>query len=663
MIAMPPKPNNNPSVICAESISLLYLLHSVPTLPSRNAIAEVPHREQGYILSFIEESRLVAALAFLANTKEDVNHIPALCIQHSTNPPTLNVLLAVNRSSWNSGSQACQSLREGFQRIFALSAQSRRGEFKKISHTSLMHQSDDVGEQQILTEIISLCSKRILQRLRLVSGRWSNLKQPIHEALRVAITCLQQAGESVLRQHFTLSIVFVEKAKAVIRSCDAWKRHQTLPRLEELVQSIHNLKCIGNIEAMLNSLPNQAMCPSAQRSLYNIIRKVARYQELSRYLYRISKKYEAVRSMALTIVQLPQSAYSRPTVENHSFTVSSTFSRLNMTKQKQKHENIYRFMKVTEQEANKQFAAQTRKTISEAKIHAEVQLIYHIALNPSKLPPRVIASSKDACYLCNAFIQMQGKVHISRTHGRLYPSWRLPSVPKLANLEQRFNAVLKTQIRASIAILNQRGCRTVYPDPNESTLSSLPRSVSTLRSAIVSRLEVEEEVAAVQRVPPALMPEAEDVDTSSEEDMISVASTVKDEATVASNDSSDQSRVVTECSYSESSSSHVEVHNEAMAPDYPVVIDQAKTVHTLGPLELHIDASSREDDLTLSNDKRAISYSIRRLTVGEMERFDVHDASRVVDLDALQDETIHKVDDQGRLFVGARGVVIEISYR
>jgi hypothetical protein len=126
---MPPKDSNTPGVVCAENISLLYLLHTVPTLPSRNVVAEVPHREQVYVLSFVQESRLVAALAFLANVKEDVNHIPALCIQQSAKLPSFSVLMTVNRSKWNDGSQACQSLKEGFERIFALLAQSQQGVF------------------------------------------------------------------------------------------------------------------------------------------------------------------------------------------------------------------------------------------------------------------------------------------------------------------------------------------------------------------------------------------------------------------------------------------------------------------------------------------------------------------------------------------------------
>lgn len=73
--------NHGSAIVCAENISFLYLLHSVPTLPVRNALETPKTCAQGYVLSLAEKCRLVESLAFLANDSDDVNHIPALCIQ------------------------------------------------------------------------------------------------------------------------------------------------------------------------------------------------------------------------------------------------------------------------------------------------------------------------------------------------------------------------------------------------------------------------------------------------------------------------------------------------------------------------------------------------------------------------------------------------------
>jgi len=125
---MAPKINTNPSIVCAEDISLLSLLHSVPTPPSRNPLEVRPHHKQGYTLSLNEERQLVEALAFLANDQEDTNHIPALCVQEKPKLSSLNILLAVNRTGWQDGDQNLRRLIQGFNKIFALLADSEQGE-------------------------------------------------------------------------------------------------------------------------------------------------------------------------------------------------------------------------------------------------------------------------------------------------------------------------------------------------------------------------------------------------------------------------------------------------------------------------------------------------------------------------------------------------------
>jgi hypothetical protein len=77
---------------------------------------------------------------------------------------------------------------------------------------------------------------------------------------------------------------------------------------------------------------------------------------------------------------------------------------------------------------------------------------------------------------------MYGKIHTPRCHGRLYPGWRLPFSPRLKEIEQRFNRELANHIRNSLTTLLSRRKKTVYPDPPESTLLTLPVSASTLRS-------------------------------------------------------------------------------------------------------------------------------------------------------------------------------------
>jgi hypothetical protein len=108
------------AVVCAENISLLYLLHSVPALPSHNPIPSVQVNQEGYTLTLMRERSLAGTLAFLSNLKDGPEHIPAVCVQEDPNSASLSVLLAVNQAKLGDGQKVLQELKLGFEQVFAL---------------------------------------------------------------------------------------------------------------------------------------------------------------------------------------------------------------------------------------------------------------------------------------------------------------------------------------------------------------------------------------------------------------------------------------------------------------------------------------------------------------------------------------------------------------
>jgi hypothetical protein len=107
------------------------------------------------------------------------------------------------------------------------------------------------------------------------------------------------------------------------------------------------------------------------------------------------------------------------------------------------------------------------------KIHAEIQLLFYYEIHPDSPKPRVICSSKSACYLCNIFFHIHGRFHVPRTHGKVYDKWILPDWLELpterqrdfGNITTKFKAIIDDKIRQTLT-----SKQSSYIHPNESFL-------------------------------------------------------------------------------------------------------------------------------------------------------------------------------------------------
>lgn len=529
-----------------------------------------------------------------------------------------------------------------------------------------------------------MCSLRILCRLRFVANNRKKSKQPIKEVLQETISSLAELGNEKLGKQLPVATLFAERAKVVIKLANTWTKYQRPAQLKALVEGTYHLGKIGELQALLNIIPNRAMCPSSRRNLLNIVRKVSRYRETARFLYRTAKRFLLVRRMKVILVNLPKESFLQIPIDKYTPRLASTVARINAVDRSRDLDRICRLMNITEVQANDQFVNQTKKTLREAKIHAEIQLLFFCELDASKLPPRVICSSKDACFLCNAFILMHGKMHMPRHHGRLYPGWRLPFIPKLNDMEQRFNSVLGHMLSNSLIALLSRHQKTVYPDPNESTLLLLPVSTSTLRSLVSS--EVFREEGETVRTHPTdetptkhnclVLPGIRTFVVSSE-NILSASSALGMEAAVAvakddvktepSNQNASQLALQTLCSPQALPSKSTANASGKLVPgkllSNSVTVDRKSRLYAAGSFEIHIEYAT--DNLIVSSEgaSKEIGYDIEWLQVEEAKEMLEHKASSIIDAEALQDETSHELDDQNCLFITAQGAVVKVLLR
>lgn len=97
--------------------------------------------------------------------------------------------------------------------------------------------------------------------------------------------------------------------------------------------------------------------------------------------------------------------------------------------------------------------AVTERLASKSKMHAEIQLALHYEESPAALCPRVICSSKRACYLCQVFFNAYGQYHIPSTHGGLYDTWNWP-VPSHPS-EIRYSDQTRVKLESVLLLFSQ----------------------------------------------------------------------------------------------------------------------------------------------------------------------------------------------------------------
>ncbi|CAI7585752.1 unnamed protein product [Penicillium pancosmium] len=487
------------AIECAENIALNYLLHEVPEPPQQKPTVLSRGFENDYLIPFSKEMELVEILSFLAKTKEGSDYIPAMCVEQDPSGPTLKALLAINKRKYTDGNHLLQNLKTGFEMIFNVLRKSR---FERGSSTEIT--------KKLLQMIVQMCSARITCRLRLTGKKWKESKRSIKDHLERAMEGVRQINPQKLIQ-FNLdasSLLFRTESKSVIQSINKWSNHKVLSFLDDIVEKMYRLNNIIGLQQLLHLIPSgpTKMVKEATfaSSLLNIIQKVSRYKEAARIIHRIAKKFPLVRNIEVHLASLPPEAFDRPHHSSYLASLSATLSRLGKINGKQYDTSQFsQFIKgKTTESLGEEFSQQTARTLQEAKIHAEIQIIAYCEIQSPPLFPRAIASSKDACFLCYAFIQSHNKMHTSRKHGRLYPGWRLPTLSSLKMLEHKFNEVLLDHARQTIRA-RAKGQIDIHPHPNESTLLPMLASMSTT-GAIPDQTSIIEKTALPHVVPPGL---------------------------------------------------------------------------------------------------------------------------------------------------------------
>ena len=453
-----------------ENAALLWALAEVPEKPAENSISSV---DGEWRLPISREIQLTEDLAYIASTTDDSNKVMAVCIEEGADKTSIVVRVASNAGDLVSIVQNLQGIADLMVRA------ARRGipqvgfRYQNRAHCYIDMSRAEV-RQSFLTHIVSTDKARILSRLR------------SRHASRTRKTNGRASLPSLLFQTANGASAFVggkaEKSRATEIRSQCKKLRTTFEKLEkaednnDFASSVELLKSIiisaheFDIDGLITMLQSfQTLNPSLRAYLPEALRKLGRYYEVAQNLTGAARSTKYLLFQNITVLHVERSSIGVEALMSGLASFDDAISRvasssINGLQFSQKDRNV----------ARTRYQDRILHCETKWKVHAEVQLLLFYELNPTIQPPRVICSSKSACYLCNLFFQTHGKFRIPRTHGRIYDKWTLPYWPpeqvhmaeKLAPVVLRFNETLRSKI---FETLRQKKARLTHP--NESTVA------------------------------------------------------------------------------------------------------------------------------------------------------------------------------------------------
>lgn len=392
-----------------ESIRRLWELSEVPQVPEENCL--INERPSQHCLSVSREQEIASNLAFLSATTDDSLRVIAVCVEERLEGKGSTIRIASNTGD-----------------LAALTSGMRR--LANVLERAARRENDRAEDQRaFFQQVVSLDTPRILSRLRSrhakssrkTAGKPAVIKQ-LGEILRNgsvrARPGLPQPNLSAMRaQANDLEALFARLEGISDKSTNAAEMREVL---EEIIRKAHVFPA-SDLTTTLQDVPEN---PSLKNHLPTAIGKIGRYFAVS--------------------CELVCAARDRTYGIFHNIQVEP-------------------------------YKIEVPVHIRDAgyKVHAEIQLLFFYEAHPNLPRPRIICSSKSACYLCNLFFHLHNSFQVPRTHGRLYDKWTLPDWLDIP-LERRPSLrVIATNLRAEIDSrfrVISRARKLPCSHPNESIL-------------------------------------------------------------------------------------------------------------------------------------------------------------------------------------------------
>jgi hypothetical protein len=350
--------------------------------------------------------------------------------------------------------------------------------------------------------VVSLHHNRILCRLRSKHAtlkcnfkQQKQLRPKVIPLLHDALVSISDSGISPISSAALADLQSdVRTLQNLFSGLEAIAKRQALSKsgldlLIEIVVVAQRLHSRNLLDLLLGS---SALEPSARINITRTIMKLGRYNIASSFLIHTAKELSIFANITISVVKLPASPVIS-LIEPQNLTVDMIYSLFDAAEVQNTASHVQN--RFERKGINVPGIESRLSNILSTKfvVHAEIQLLIYYEMHNVTYPPRVLCSTKKACFLCSLFIRLHGKFKVPSTHGRLYEKWTFPEAMKeipeirarqLGAIVDKFSDALEDELRREIL-----DARKPYPAPFESTVfasavwAPLTQSRSLLESA------------------------------------------------------------------------------------------------------------------------------------------------------------------------------------
>lgn len=345
---------------------------------------------------------------------------------------------------------------------------------------------------------------RLLDRLgskhaiRSRTQRSRRKKRPLLLRLGDANQLLKEMGS-----HSEHSELFKKLAESLVLKFANLERLSTsAARSKEGRASIHKIlletdELLGSIDlpSILRPIPSNvdSWSGNSREVLIEKLKKLGQIVPAARDLIRVARRHSIFRSIDVEELKtFPDGQQcAEPTSVQDGFLRRCMIDE-NRTKTNGNLQILESRLSKTSQEIIGCIEDHTRR---EKRVHAEIQLLLFYEKHPDiERRPRVLCSSKHACFLCDLFIKTHKGFYMPGSHGKFYPQWRLPTLEELNLPKETTKKYLKCledfneNLELKIYDYLQKGPVQI-PDPTESIIYK-PGSITPSVASKATKIEV-----------------------------------------------------------------------------------------------------------------------------------------------------------------------------